>query len=321
MPEFVETMELERDIICKYCGNTNLCLNGSQNGEQYYLCKKCGHRATGKDTYPHQRYDRDTIIQAMTYYYNGMSYGAVKNTFDDLEQLSISKATLWSWIMKYTDLIIPFSRDIKPMNIGDIWVADETMIMMHGRNKWLWACIDEQTRYLLACHLSQSRGIKDATVLFREAYLHAGKKPLKIITDKLPAYHDAYKKVFWTRSISTRPSHAQSAGFISPTNQNLIERWHEYIKQRTKIMRHFKLTESAKIVLNGIIINYNYLWEHSSIGHIPPAQMAGIDLVRLGIKNWGDLIELAIEFKNEQPKRNPQSFTFWLDEQIRLGRC
>ena len=57
MPEFVETLELVRDIVCKYCGNTNLCLNGSQNGEQYYLCKNCGHRATGKDTYPHQRYD------------------------------------------------------------------------------------------------------------------------------------------------------------------------------------------------------------------------------------------------------------------------
>ncbi len=320
MPEFVETLELQRDIICKYCGNTDLSLNGSQNGEQYYLCNSCGHRSTGKYTYPRQRYDKDTIVEAMTYYYNGMSYRNVSNTFDDLGTGKISKSTIWEWVMKYTDLVVPFSKDVKPTNIGDIWVADETMIMMHGRNKWLWACIDEKTRYLLGCHFSQSRGIKDATKLFYDAYHFAGKKPLKIITDKLPAYHDAYKKVFWSRYLEHRPTHAQSAGFLSPTNQNLIERWHEYIKQRTKIMRHFKNTNSAKIVLHGIIINYNYLWEHSSIGDIPPAQKAGIDLKRLGIKNWGDLIELAIKFKNEQPKRNPNSFTFWLDEQKRFER-
>lgn len=321
MPEFIEKTITKRNIACKYCGNSDLSLNGSQNGEQYYLCNNCNHRATGKDTYPRQKYDKNTIKEAMTYYYNGMSYQGVRNTFDDLGVGKISKSTLWEWIMKYTNLVIPFSRDIKLSNIGKTWIADETMIMMHGKNRWLWVIIDEKTRYLLACNFTLKRRSKDAERLFLEAYLHARKRPDFIITDKLQAYHKAFKNVFYSRGdYERRVFHALSEGFASKSNTNLIERWHEYVKQRTKIMRHFKLPESANVILQGIIINYNYLWEHSTLGYNTPAQMAGIDLMKLRIKNWGDLIELAIKYENEQPKRNPNEFMFWLDERIRLGR-
>lgn len=320
MPEFVEKTIVERNITCKYCGNSDLFQNGSHKHEQYYLCNKCGHRATGKDTFPKQKYDKRTIVEAMTYYYNGMSYGGIKNTFDDLGIAKVSTSTLWEWIMKYTNLVIPFSRDIKLANIGNSWVADETMIMMHGKNKWLWVIIDEETRYLLACNFTSKRMTKDAERLFLEAYLHARRRPDFIYTDKLQAYGKAFKHVFGARGYDKRVFHGLSEGFASKSNTNLIERWHEYVKQRTKIMRHFKIPESADIVLHGIIINYNYLWEHSTLGYITPAQKAGINQKELKIKNWGDLIELAIKFENEQPKRNQNEFMFWLDEQIKLGR-
>lgn len=316
MIKYTEEIILERDIACKRCGSEDLWKNGKENGDQYFRCKECDYRFKGFNTFPRYRYEKDIIFEAITNFYNGMSFGAIQNTFDELEKGFIAKSTLWTWVTRFTNAVIPYVKNLYPQ-VGDIWVADETMIMMHGRNKWLWACIDEQTRYLLGCHLSQSRGIKDATVLFREAHLHAGKKPLKIITDKLPAYHDAYKKVFWSRYLEDRPSHTQSAGFLSHTNQNLIERWHEYVKQRTKIMRHFKNTKSAKTILNGIIINYNYLWEHSTLGGIPPALKAGIDIHGLELYSWGDLIELAMDYNKITP--NP-SYTFFTDDMKRLRR-
>ena len=177
MPQFIERTTTERDISCKYCGNTELFKNGKGNGKQYYLCERCGHRATGSNTYPKVRYDKDTINRGMTYYYNGMSFQGVKNTFDDLDNMKIAKSTLFEWIGKYTKIVIPYVEENKPTKIGDEWYADETMIMMYGKNKWLWSVIDQKTRYLLACRFTANRMTKDATALFYDAYCHAGKKP------------------------------------------------------------------------------------------------------------------------------------------------
>lgn len=315
MSKFIERTVTDRPITCKYCYGDNIVKNGTYKGVQYFLCKNCNHRATGSDAYPKHQYDKSTITKALTYYYNGMSFEKVRNTFDDLDNIDISKSTLWEWINKFTKIVIPYVSKIKPTYIGDSWFADETMIMMYGKNKWLWSIIDEDTRYLLACNFTPNRTTKDATKLFYDAYLHAGKKPYIISTDKLQAYVSAFKKVFYSRYKKDKAYHLQSQGFVSPTNINLIERWHEYIKERTKIMRYFKSNESAYTILQGIIINYNYLWEHSYLDYISPAQEAGIDIKGMGIKNWGDLIELS-QYNNPHP--NPNEYTWYLDERKRI---
>ena len=265
MPKYTEEIILERDIACKRCGSEDLWKNGKENGHQYFRCKQCDYRFKGFNTFPRYRYEKGTIFEAITNYYGGMSFGAIQNAFDELEKGFIAKSTLWSWIIKFTSDVIPYVKQFKP-RIGDYWIADETMIMLHGKNRWLWAIIDEDTRYLLASNLSQRRSSKEAEKLFYDAFHNAGKKPTAILTDKLYSYQDAFNKVFYSRYSKDRVYHMTSEGFGSSTNINLIERWNEYIKQRTKIMRHFKNPKSAKTILNGIIINYNYLWEHSTLG-------------------------------------------------------
>ena len=316
MPEFIEEIVSYRQIACKYCGHNDLMKNGSLNGVQYYLCKNCRHRSTGIETFPHHRYSKDTITRALTYYYNGMSYKGVVNSFDDLDNIRLSKSTIWDWVIKFTREVIPYVKHVKPRKIGDSWFADETMIKMHGKNRWLWAVIDEDTRYLLACNLTVNRTTKTATKLFYDAYLHAGRKPFTISTDKLQAYEGAFKKVFLRRFGKDKSYHLQSHGFRSPTNTNLIERWNEYIKQRSKVMRYFKRPDSAFTVLQGIIINYNYLWEHSTLDNQVPAQVAGINVEGLGIKNWGDLINLSIQHRKEV--KNPSEVVWYLDEMKRM---
>jgi len=245
-----------------------------------------------------------------------MSYKGVVNSFDDLDNIRIGKSTIWDWVIKFTRKVIPYVKYVKPRNIGDSWFADETMIKMHGKNRWLWAVIDEDTRYLLACNMTVNRTTQNATKLFYDAYLHAGRMPFTISTDKLQAYEGAFKKVFLRRFGSEKSYHLKSEGFRSPTNTNLIERWNEYIKQRSKVMRYFKRPDSAFTVLQGIIINYNYLWEHSTLKNKVPAQVAGINVEGLGIKNWGNLIDLAIQHSKEV--KNPSEVVWYLDEMERM---
>ena len=333
MPQFVEEIvEVKRrPIHCKYCDSPTLWKNGTQYGVQYYMCPNCHRKTNGEDKFPHTKHSRDTVIKALTYYYNGISFEGVKNVFDDLEGLDVNPSTIWRWILKFTNLVIPFVDDVKPPNIGTSWYADETQVKVRvakidpvtrqrvHEERWLWAVIDDKTRYLLSSKFTKSRTTKTATELFRDAYLHSGVRCTDLYTDKLQAYIKAFKNVFYSRYKAERSYHWQSHGFGSGTNINLIERWNEYVKQRYKIMRNFKRPDSAELILKGIIINYNWLWEHSGIGNIPPAQKAGIDIEGLGIKNWGDLIDLAYKFRSEKQK-NPSDFTFWLSEQERLER-
>lgn len=369
MPRFIEkTVTVDkRNIICKYCGNEYLWKNGTQSGDvQYYWCPTCERKANGKDTYPHMKYDRETIIRAMTYYYNGISFQGIQNVFDDLYDIHISTSTLWEWVNKYTKLVIPFTIDIKPPHIGNIWFADETQLKVNVKglslkkkekkkritekmikrqeevtgkkfskeerealkekedtqNKvWLWAVIDEKTKYVLSSIFTRyGRTTKDATRLFQQALQHAGKRPTDVITDHLQSYEKAFTKVFYSRYKEDRVFHYQSVGIKDPLSTlNVIERWHEYVKQRYKIMRHFKREDTADTILKGIIINYNWLWEHSGIKKIAPIQKAGINVEKLNIKNWGDLIDLAYQYQSEK-RKNPTDSTFWINEQNRMDK-
>ena len=52
-----------------------------------------------------------------------------------------------------------------------------------------------------------------------------GRNPDTLITDGLPAYHDAYKKEFWTMRKDTRPEHVNAIKLRGDMNNNKMERF------------------------------------------------------------------------------------------------
>jgi transposase-like protein len=142
--------------------------------------------------------------------------------------------------------------------------------------------IDEKTRFLLASHISRTRTIKDAELLFTQANGRSLVVPKHIVTDKLGAYLDGIERVFGSDTI-----HVQSQGMASSTHNNYIERFHGTLKQRTKVMRRLKSPTTAKIVLDGWLIHYNYFRPHEGLRGLTPAEAAGI---RFPYKSWQDII-------------------------------
>ena len=84
------------------------------------------------------------------------------------------------------------------------------------------------------------------------------------------------------------------------TNNNIIERLHGTIKERTKVMRGMDTDESAKLLLEGQRLHYNYLRPHMGLKGKTPAEAAGIDLKLEGNK-WEQLIKRA---KRQKPSAN-----------------
>jgi hypothetical protein len=72
-------------------------------------------------------------------------------------------------------------------------------------------------------------------------------------------------------------------------NSNRMERCHGTLKERTKMMRAIKTTNTE--ILDGQRIYYNHLRRHQTLGKTP-AEAAGLDLQLNGNK-WKSLIKRA----------------------------
>ena len=171
-----------------------------------------------------------------------------------------------------------------------LWAADETVLGVRGAKTkegsdntlWFWDVIDEDTRFLLASYLSLTRTTRDAEALFNQARERALTGPRLIVTDKLAAYLDGIERVF-----GGEVKHIQSQGMRSESHNNVIERFHGTIKQRTKVMRDLKSRESAKLIMAGWLIHYNFFRPHESLKGKTPGEVA-----RVGFpyKTWKDLV-------------------------------
>lgn len=72
-----------------------------------------------------------------------------------------------------------------------------------------------------------------------------------------------------------------------------IERLHNTIRERTKVMRGFHgCMESAHAIMKGLEINYNFNRKHMSLGKMTPVEVT-IPQSRLGVNKWLDLIKLS----------------------------
>lgn len=152
--------------------------------------------------------------------------------------------------------------------MGDTSVADETVIKIAGKNYWLFDCIDADTRFLLASHLSPNRGIKEARALMEKAEERANKTPKVVVTDRLRAYLEGIEQAFGADA-----KHPRGSPFDVEYNTNLIERFQGTLKDRTKILRGLKKAETAKKFIEGWLINYNYFRPHISLdGHLSEKQ-------------------------------------------------
>ena len=266
------------EIVCKLCGSTRIRKYGKYKGVQRYFCKDCGSKFKNDDTLFHMKTPANQVSSALNMYYEGMSIKAIRRNLQQEYGNMPSTATIYEWIMKYTQYATDSIKGYEPKRIGDTWIADETVLEIDGQNVWLWDIIDDKTRYLLATRISRSRTTRDAQMLIDRAVKTAGKEPGKVITDKLASYLDVrYGK---------DTEHIQSRPFAVEDSTQKIERFHSTLKQRTKVMRGLKNIETAHDFVDGWLVHYNYLRPHTALDDKTPAEVAGI---AFPYKNWADI--------------------------------
>jgi len=271
---------------CKYCQSDNVIKYGKYKDTQYYWCKDCKRKFSNPDAIPKMQYATSKVADALNMYYEGMSLKEVRRNFIQQHNDYLSDRTVLNWVNRFSKLAIMEANKYKP-DVGSIWVADETVIDIDGKNIWFWDIIDTKTRFLIASHMSYTRTSKDAEQLMRQAYERTDKIPRVIYTDKLRAYLEGIESVFGG---DTR--HKQGSPFNVETNTNLIERFQGTIKSRTKVMRGLHTVESARLFMDGWLVHYNFFRPHMSLKDRTPASVAGI---RFPFRNWKDVTEQPYE--------------------------
>lgn len=291
-------------MICKYCGSEKVVKNGKVRGKQTYKCKSCGHRIVNPKSFPNMKTESRVIATAIDLYFEGLSVRKVQNQLKKIFGVQSSQVSVWNWMMKYSKLVSEFVETFKPQLLG-IYKVDETAIKCKGLQKWFWEIIDEQTKFLVAGHLSTSRPVKEATALFEKAMKVAKKKPISIYVDGLPAYIKAYNKVFWTMRKDTRPELVRNVGLRAVNSNNSVERLHGTLKDRIKPMRGLKGMETVRTLLDGWIVHYNYVRLHQTLKGKTPAQASGIDIEN----SWHTLVTEAVrdETKAEIEQRKEKT--------------
>lgn len=274
-------------MICKYCDSTHVVKNGKVKGKQVFKCKTCGHRFTKGSAFPKMRTESRIISTSIDLYFEGLSVRKIQNQIEKIFDVHVSQMTVWKWVMKYSKLVSEFVEIFKPQLLG-IWKVDETAIKCRGIQKWFWEIIDEQTKFLVASHLSGVRTAKDAIALFDRAVKIAKRKPISIYVDGLPAYEKGYNKVFWTSRKDTRPELVRKVGLRAVNSNNSVERLHGTLKDRIKPTRGLKDEETVRTLLEGWVVHYNYVRKHQSLNRTP-AQACGIE----GVDDWHTLVKKA----------------------------
>jgi len=161
--------------------------------------------------------------------------------------------------------------------------------------------MDDETRFWIAQEVADTKYTHDARHLFSLAKAVAGKRPKPLITDGLPAYHQAYMKEYQTNSIAATTHHIRKITLTGEQNNNKMERFNGEIRMIERPKRGLKKADSP--ILAGYQIYRNYVRPHEALDGRTRADECGIRVE--GENKWITLIQNAKANYKSEPNRKP----------------
>ena len=98
------------------------------------------------------------IRSSLQLYFPARAYGTRRVL--RLQGVDISHQTVHNWITKYVGLMEKYLDGIEPQ-VSDTWRADEVFVKFKGNMKYLFALMDDETRFWIAQQVSEKKGTSD----------------------------------------------------------------------------------------------------------------------------------------------------------------
>jgi putative transposase len=282
---------------CRFCNSVDLLRWGyrvtKQGKKPRFKCRTCGKRFVVDEGFLKSRFDPKIVTLCLDMFYKGASLRKITQHVAQFYGLKVTHVTILKWVRKFSELIDNYSNTLKPQLSG-VWNCDEMKTKMAHEEPingerffWLWNGLDNGSRFLVASHLTRGRAHEDARAFFEVTKKQAKKDPRAIFTDGLDSYRGEYKPIG-----KEQVAHIANVGIRSHMGNHRVERLHNSMREREKVMRHLKRAHSADKVFKGYRAYYNYVRPHMALNGHTPAQAAAVP-IELGTNRWLDLIRQA----------------------------
>jgi transposase-like protein len=173
--------------------------------------------------------------------------------------------------------------------VSDTWRADELFLKVKGNIKYLYALMDDETRFWIAQQVADTKYTADIAPMFRKGKRVAGKVPHTLITDGAFNFESAFRTAYRRESEALVTQHVRHVRMSGDLNNNKMERFNGELRDREKIVRGVKKPNSP--LLAGYQIYHNYVRPHMALGNKTPSEVAGIKVE--GHDKWLTIIQNA----------------------------
>lgn len=277
---------------CKFCNSMDIIKKGLRKNKTYslqvYKCGICKKKFSINLGFERMKASPQVITSALQLYFTGESLRNVQK-FLELQGVKITHKTVWNWIRKYVNLMESYLDQIVP-KVGEKWRADELYLKVKGNTKYLYALLDDDTRYWIAQQVSDNKFNDDISQMFRNGKKIAGKKPSVLITDGARNFQDAWKKEYKSKNfLDKKTEHMRHIHFDGDKNNNKMERLNGEIRDREKTLRGLKKADTP--ILKGYQIFHNHIRPHMALEGMTPSEACGIEI--RGDNKWITLIQNA----------------------------
>ena len=269
-------------IKCIHCNSGQYVKKGfrktkNRGSIQMYDCKTCNKRFTNDEGFYRMRNSPEKITEPVDLYFSALSSRKIKNYLGRHHRNS-SHITILNWARKYSLKAQKYINTLQPELSGRFY-ADETEIdraRKDRKNDIFWCSIDWRTRYInVTLYSPHKQNLKDGKT-FLEKIKSSKNKSKYVTTDGLPLYPRLMRKVFSTnKNKPFRTKHFVISHSKTKKHNVRIETVFSKIKDRTRNFRGLKQLWSAPILMNGIIIQHNFIENHTTTGEVP-AERTGI---------------------------------------------
>ena len=145
--------------------------------------------------------------------------------------VEITHHIVLNWIRKYVGMMQRYVEKITP-EVGEAWRADELYFKVEGDMKYLFAIMDEDTRFWIAQQVADTKYTADVRPLFAEAKEKAEKIPLTLTTDGGQHFVPAFKKEFLTADRYAQHIRKIRLDAKEGVHNNILERMNGEVRDR-----------------------------------------------------------------------------------------
>jgi len=291
---------------CQTCKQQSVVKRGlsptqNRGKQQRWLCKDCNKTFIQDVGFWKKKNSEAKIMAGIDLYFSNLSSRKVRNHFRRHWDHNASHVSVLNWCREYTLKVTKYVDTLKPQLSGELYV-DETDIprgcntKKKGGDKF-WCSVDWGTRFINATFYSpENQSVQQAIEFLKRTTKHG--KPKFIQSDAAQFYPKAMHKLFYTTKIGLKGDltveHRINNVRKTGKHNVRIETVFSKIKDRVDDFRGLKALWSAPILMQGIILQHNFIEAHTTTGIIP-AELAGIQ-IEIEENRWLGLIKLSSWF-------------------------